>query len=263
MKLKEEDAKLLIRESSSEKSVLVGGQAVAFWAGYYGIQSRLPALTTDIDYLGTAADARKADARISFRHALKIATFDDATPNTAVITVELEGYDEPILIDYLASIVGLDSRDVRKGAVLIDFDGVRLHVLHPLQLLESKIHNLYRIESKRTAEGIEQARLAIEIAGAFVAGQVDEKRDQKQLTGLIDNIGKFAATTPACFSRLAFSLECLDALPAKVFEDCVLPRLFHEKRWPQLKNAVNASTDKLQKQIGPQVAPGKGWQNNK
>ena len=88
MKLKEEDAKVLIKESSSDKTVLVGGQAVAFWASFYSIESRLPALTSDIDYMATAAEAKKANAKITFKHSLKVATMDDATVNAAVTCSE-------------------------------------------------------------------------------------------------------------------------------------------------------------------------------
>jgi hypothetical protein len=250
MRLEEEDAKLLIRESSSDKSILVGGQAVAFWAGYYGIKSELPSLTSDIDYLGSAADARKADARITFKHSLKIATLDDATPNTAVITVEIEGYESPVLIDYLASIIGVDAREIHKGAVLVEFDGVPLHVLHPLALLESKIHNLYRIEAKRGAEGREQARLAIEIARAFLIDQINAGLAQKDLLRLVQQVAKFAATIEACFSRIRFSLECLHALPERIHETGVLPAPFQERQWPQLVKAIERTTAKLRLRFG-------------
>ena len=47
--LKPEDAALLIGQTHSENTVLIGGQAVAFWIGYFDIQAQLPALTDDID----------------------------------------------------------------------------------------------------------------------------------------------------------------------------------------------------------------------
>lgn len=235
MSLRPEDAALLIAQTRSDSTVLIGGQAVAFWISYFSIEPRLPGLTADIDYLGTKAEARRASARLKIRHKLKVATFDDATPNTALLSVEMEGYPEPVLIDYLASIIGVETKAIEKSAVIVEFQGEPLRVLHPLQLLQAKMWNLYRLEEKRTPEGIEQARLAIEIAAAFIR-QAD--MHQRELLDAIEAVGKFAATLPARFAAETYGLDCLKAIPGSVFREGVLPPQFHEKRWPQILAAT-------------------------
>lgn len=241
MNLKPEDAAQLIAQTHSKGTVLIGGQAVAFWAGYFGIASRLPALTADIDYLGTKAEAIRASHRLKLRHELKVATLDDATPNAAVLSVKMDGYPEPIIIDYLAAIIGLESRAIAKSAITVEFEKESLRVLHPLQLLEAKIWNLYSLETKRTPEGIEQARLAIEIGAAFI----DQARmSQKELLKAIEVIARFAATVPARYAREHFDLDCLKAIPAPIFQDGILPPVFHEKRWPQLVAAAGQKQSK-------------------
>jgi hypothetical protein len=238
VKLKPEDAALLIGQTRSENTVLIGGQAVAFWIKYFNIQAQLPALTEDIDYLGTRAEAKRVSARLKIRHKLKIATFDDHTPNSALLSVEMEGYPEPVLIDYLATIIGVESKAIEESAVVVEFQGEPLRVLHPLQLLQAKIWNIYRLEGKRTPEGIEQARLAIEIAAAFIERG---NTSQRELLDAIEAIGKFAATVPARFAAGQYGLDCLKAIPASVFREGVLPEDFHNKRWPQiLANAARS-----------------------
>jgi hypothetical protein len=232
--LKPDDAALLIELTRSGSSVLIGGQAVAFWIRYFNIESRLPGLTGDVDYLGTKAEAKRASSQLKLRHRLNIATLDDATPNTAVLSVDMEGYPDPVLIDYLASIIGIESKDIEKTAILVEFQGKPLRVLHPLLLLQAKIWNLYRLEEKRTPEGIEQARLAIEIAAAFIR---EADIDQKELLNAIEATGKFAATTPARFAR-RYGLDCMQAIPDTVFKEGVLPEAFHKKRWPQIVGAA-------------------------
>ncbi len=59
MNLRPEDAALLIAQTRSEKTVLIGGQAVAFWIRQFRIRPRLAALTVDIDFLGTKAEAKR------------------------------------------------------------------------------------------------------------------------------------------------------------------------------------------------------------
>ena len=231
MILKPEDAALLIAQTRSENTVLIGGQAVAFWIRQFNIQPQLPALTVDIDFLGTRNDAKTVSARLKIPHMLKIATFDDHTPNSALLSVDMEGYPEPVLIDYMASIIGVESNAIQKSAVAVEFQGQPLRVLHPLQLLQAKIWNLYRLVGKRTPEGIEQARLAIEIAAAFVEQAGMSQRD---LLDAIEAIGRFAPTQPARFAADTYGLDCLRAIPASVFQDGVLPDNFHKKRWPQI-----------------------------
>lgn len=233
--LKPQDAAALVAQTRSDKAVLIGGQAVAFWAQYFGIQPRLPALTRDIDYLATTAEARRISARLRIPHKLRIASLDDHTPNSAVITVEIRGYPEPVLIDYLASIIGMKSEAIEKSAVITEFEGEPIRVLHPLHLLQAKIWNLYRLEDKRTPEGIEQARLAIEIAAAFVE---KTKMSRRALLNAVEAVGRFAATVPARFAADRFQLDCLKAIPQSVFRKGVLPLEFHNKRWPQILAAA-------------------------
>lgn len=232
MSLKPEDAARLIAQTSSENTVLIGGQAIALWCKQYGIEPRLPVLTEDVDYLGTKSEARRISARLKIPHTLKIATFDDATPNSALLRVELEGRPEPVLVDYLASIVGVNSKDLERSAVVVEYEGQTLRVIHPVLLLKSKISNLYLLENKRTREGLEQARLAIQVVAAYIEHSGMNQRD---LLDVIEALGRFAATTPARFAAKEFGLRCLDAIPKSAFKEGVLPREFHSKRWPQLR----------------------------
>ena len=231
MNLRPEDAALLIAATRSENTVLIGGQAIAFWIKYFNIQPKLPGLTVDIDYLGTKTDAKRVSDRLKIRHKFKAATLDDNTPSSALLSVEMDGYPEPVLIDYMASIIGVESNAIKKSAVTVEFQGEPLRVLHPLQLLQAKIWNLYRLEQKRTPEGIEQARLAIEIAAAFIE-QADMQ--QRELLNTIEAIGRFAQTVPARFASDNYRLDCLKAVPASVLREGVLPEAFHKKRWPQI-----------------------------
>ncbi len=233
--LKPKDAAALVAQTRSDNTVLIGGQAVAFWIQYFGIQPRLPALTGDIDYLATIAEAKRISARLKIPHKLKTATLDDHTPNSAVLSVNMPGYQEPVLIDYLVSIVGVKSEAIEKSAVVVKYDGVTIRVIHPLHLLQAKIGNLYHLEDKRNPEGIEQTRLAIEIVAAFI-GQ--SKMSRRELLKTVEAIGKFAATTPARFAAENYQFDCLKAIPKSVFQEGVLPAEFHNKRWPQIKSAA-------------------------
>lgn len=238
MTLKQDDANTLIRETASTKSVLVGGQAVAFWISYFKIPPLLDALTLDIDYLATATEAKRAHAKLSFPSKLNVATMDAATPNTALLSVELKGYDQPILVDYLAHIIGPTTRQIERSAVEIEYAGTTIRVIHPLLLLQSKIANLHRLEIKRSKEGIEQARLAIAIAAAYIDDLIKLKAAQREILRAVQSISKFAATEPARYVHEHFGLECFDAIPASALQPGVLPEKFHTHQMPRLKTTI-------------------------
>ncbi len=68
--------------------MLVGGQAVNFWASFY--QGRVPALareapftSKDIDFCGDERAVRDCAERLGGTP--RVATFDDATPNTGTV----------------------------------------------------------------------------------------------------------------------------------------------------------------------------------
>ena len=244
MRLKQDDAAALISQTASKDSVIVGGQAVAFWSTFFGIQPRLPSLTEDIDYLATSAEAKRASARVTFRHVLRIATLDDATPNTAILSVYLPGHKDPIVIDYLSMIEGVDSKQVEQTAVSIEYLGQPIKVIHPLSLLRSKISNLYKFDKKRSPEGIEQARLAIEIASAFVETIVQSAVPKRDLLNAVQSIARFAATNPARYAMEHYGLDCFDGIARSALVPGVLPALFHEKQWPRLVAAAGRKKKK-------------------
>lgn len=229
--LKPEDAATLIGQTRSDQSVLVGGQAVAFWVKQFDLKPRLAALTVDIDFLATKAEAKRIAARLKVPHVLKAAELDHNTPNSAVLLVSLGAYPQPVIVDFMAGIIGVDSKAVAESAVTIEFNGEPLRVIHPLHLLQSKIANLYHLSAKRSDAGVEQARLAIKIVAAYLERARLSTRERLKA---IESIGKHAVTAPARYARENFGLDSLKAVPRSLLREGVLPKHFLEKRWPQI-----------------------------
>jgi len=165
-----------------------------------------------------------------------VVSLQDATSNSAILLVPIPGYDEPVIIDYLAVITGLESKAIQQSAVTVVIEGQNIRVLHPIQLLQAKIWNLYQLPEKRTPEGIEQARLAIEIAAAYVQ---ETYTSQRELLDAIEAIAKFTATMPARKVKEVYGLDCGNAIPTSAFEAGLLPPEFHARRWPQLQRMMS------------------------
>src|SRR5712692_10239838 len=75
----------------SPRGLLVGGQALAFWADQLQVQrpaDLVSGVTADADFIGDAALASELGKRLGWH--TWIATLDEATPQTAKVTRRLE-----------------------------------------------------------------------------------------------------------------------------------------------------------------------------
>ncbi|WP_139841104.1 hypothetical protein [Methylocaldum sp. SAD2] len=133
----------LIAQIGDQDAVLIGVQAVALWTQFYHLTPNLPVLSSDIDFLGDSDAAEQASEKlIRYAARLYLPNLDDPTPNSGKIALDLPGHPDPIEIDYLYAITGLDSDDIARRAVTLNLNQHRLKILHPVQCLESKIANL-------------------------------------------------------------------------------------------------------------------------
>jgi hypothetical protein len=139
--LTEEEIDQILR-SCDGRALLVGGQALAFWAQHYQVKP-LGVLsvnvTSDADFVGTAQVARDLSQSLKplgWRY--RQPSVDDATPQTAKLSKRIEGQGIK-QIDFLDSIVGLKTEGIQQRAVVLNLtDGIRVRVLHPLDVLESR-----------------------------------------------------------------------------------------------------------------------------
>lgn len=234
--LTEEEVSEILRACDGE-ALLVGGQALAFWAQYYQITPLgvlAQHVTSDADFLGSAPAARKlAEALRPQGWRYWPVSMDDATAQTGKLSKRIEGQGIK-QIDFLGNIVGLATDRIKQRGVVVSLaDGGRLQVLHPLDVLESRLKNLAELPSKRDRQGVAQAQLAIDIVRGYLE-QLLASGDLRQLLNAIERVGCIALdkTLNAVFHD--FSLHPLAAVPA----DRVPSEEFQTRRWPQIRKLV-------------------------
>ncbi len=141
--------------------VLVGGQAVNFWASHY--ESRVPELaregpftSKDIDFCGDREVVRICAARLN--GTARLPTLDNATPNSGTV-VFVDGAGITRTLDIVAAPFGLDAAEVHATALPIDIldddnrpTGVRFHVMHPVLSMESRVHNVVGLRADYDTE---------------------------------------------------------------------------------------------------------------
>jgi hypothetical protein len=89
-------------------------------------------------------------------------------------------------VDFLSGVVGLTTKDLIRRAIEMEMPDIgRLRVIHPIDVLDSRIQNLHLLPEKRTDAGIAQSRLAVDVARAFIRLEV-ATRDERACLKLLE-----------------------------------------------------------------------------
>ena len=221
--------------SMGKGDILVGGQALAFWVGYYGIQfklpDRIPAISMDGDILGTQSSARKIAAGMGGRSTP--APKDAITILIAQVTIDI-GNQRFLNVDILDRINGLTNQDVRKRALPVSRNGKSFLVMHPLDVFISRARNILSIPSKQDEKGQLQLELGVRVARQFIE---DIAQKDQPLAAKAANIAfnEYRESGKKIFDR--WDIDLFDAIP---LDSITLPAFVENQ-----KKHMIAAHDKL------------------
>lgn len=222
--------------------ILVGGQALAFWAAYYRTPAPTIAITKDVNLLGTRADverlARGLDAKAVFPH--KIAT----TMLVGQVLKNLPGGDY-LNIDVMFRVYGnIATEAIADRAVLAENPAGRFRVMHPIDVLQGRLENVYGLPSKQDEHGVAQLRLAIDIARTFVgdiACQEATGADDSARPVVLRHLARLEGLGLSDAGRKVakrYGVHVADAIDP---EPVVHIKSFMTKKLPQLLNLMSAA----------------------
>jgi hypothetical protein len=215
----------------AQDAVLVGGQAVAFWASFFNVPVP-PALgayvTKDSDFLGNREDV----ARIA-SGTQGVALYPHQRGITALagqVRIDLSG-EKYLNIDVLHRIVGFDDGDsIRKRAQEAVLGRARFKAMHPLDCLRSRLENLHKIPEKRGEAGAAQAELAARVVGRYLETVLEAGTERLALKA-IESVAKMAFGPAGRFAYGSFGVDLLEAVPVRRISN----RKFLDVRWPQIR----------------------------
>jgi hypothetical protein len=231
--------------------VLVGGQAVNFWAHVY--EGRVPTVardapftSKDIDFCGDQRSVRVCAERLNGR--ARVATFDDATPNSGtVVFADAEGVSRTL--DVVSAPFGLDGVEVHDTALAVEIiddtgspTGVRFYVMHPVLSMESRVHNVVGLPGAYdTEQGRKQLRVSILCAREYMLdvldGRIDAEEPPRTVLKLNERIFRFCMRDH--HAKELYRAKGVDAAEA-IVDDARLPAAFREKRLPQIMQQLSA-----------------------
>ena len=135
----------------SPRGLLVGGQALAFWADHLHVKrppNLVSGVTAHADFIGDAVLAKSLGKCLGWE--TWIPALDDATPQTGKVSHRLKngGVKQ---VDFLSGVAGLTTKDLARRAVEMEVPEIgHLRVIHPIDVLDSRIQNLHLLPEKRT-----------------------------------------------------------------------------------------------------------------
>jgi len=220
--------------------VLVGGQALALWSQIYHVpppDELSGGISADIDFIGSVSAAKTVGQALNRSGgSWKLHEVDpgDATPQTAKLslTVKEEGYKE---IDFLGAIVGVNTEQVKARAVEMRLPGLSrgVKIIHPLDLLASRLHNLATIPEKRDAQGVAQGRLAISVVRAFIS-RAQSTLQERDVFPFVEEVRRIALSKTLGRVYYEYGFDVLSAVPVELFKN----EDFLTKRWPRIQAQV-------------------------
>jgi hypothetical protein len=209
--------------------VLVGGQALAYWMAIYDVPfPQSAAVTIDADFLTVSAD----DGDIVINVASAIGGISKVNPahvmSALVGTVEKAlGGGQFVSFDFIFKVFGMGEAGVRKRSHAVEMLGATVRVMDPLDVLESRLKNLYALPEKQTTNGVDQLRCAIEVMRVL---QDREALAWDEHGALIEAIARFAREDAGRKVAARFGVHVADA----VIRPINAPTNFLQKRWPQV-----------------------------
>jgi len=237
-------------ESANSDLVLVGGQALAFWAGHYDVpepDELGPAVSRDVDFLtrnaGDSSPLRAFARAIGGRAIVQPIETLTALVGSAVAPSEGGTYN----VDLLARVVGLDRDQVYEHAVEVPLadSAARIRVMHPVHVLQSRNANLHELASKQDAIGCKQFALSIAVARAYLEDRIaaigalrglgERQRERAVLSALRRGI-EYSGDDAARKNAQRYGLHLADAIPAWL----ITSPAFWSEEWPHLRARMSA-----------------------
>lgn len=226
---------------SDRHVVLVGGQALAFWAAqiapYDDTAAAAISASVDIDFQARPSDARRAAAQLGVE--VRIPMLDEPSVHTGLVRF-VDRHGATRTLDFIECPHGLEASNVRETALEVVLPGaderpVSFWVMHPERCLRSRIYNA-DLPGKRTPLAITQMRAAVAIVRAFGVAQLEAGVGEKAVRAVNEAVFELAYHDRRSHRALVdFNVDVMAALTTD-------PRL-HEAhlqvRVPQMRRLVH------------------------
>jgi hypothetical protein len=224
--------------------VLIGGQAVNYWAERYlgtepGLKKHLPFTSADIDFCGNRNDVQHIAGQLKLAPA-----FPPKVAMTGLAgTIPLRIGDEHTNIEIVRSVPGVPAGMVDALAIEMEWNGKTVRVLDPISLLICKIELALTV-SQAKRQDIEHLNILLHCVRGFLREMLLEvgkvNVPAKAWLGAVNRLAKLSKSTHGRKAAKKFGIEWREILPEPEISKSkdVKISLFREKQlagknWPR------------------------------
>ena len=223
------------------QALIVGGHAVNFWAEQLleeepELKAFHPFTSEDLDLHRPGLPAHEFLMRIASRTEGERDPFGKAWTIVGRIYTIQNRQGASLLIDSLKAVSGLRPEDIQKGKLTLDWQGVRLHVLHPIVLLKAKAHNVLHID-QRYRQDEKHVRMLVPSIRGFIRRLVDSAvstGDARPLLNALEQLLKTTSHREVTAAAETLTLDLAQTLPLSDLRGCRVAKVanFLARRLP-------------------------------
>jgi len=232
--------------------VVVGGQAVSIWADRYlasepELRQYLPFTSKDLDLLGDYLD---------LEHLAKVTGFKKE-PAPHKLLIPSAGYLEipragaqPIKVEVLKRIHGVMTAEAKATALVVEQEGIRYRVLHPVILLKAKLEAAIGLPQDKPGQERQDIR-HLKIVLLCVRGFLRElimtveagELPSRDCVNLLEETMALAMTRSGIKARKKHGIDWTTVLPITALEhvSSVKLRNFRDKRLPRWQDTLQSA----------------------
>lgn len=202
----------VFKAASINDSILVGGQALAFWIDHY--QIKVPdelSVTIDVDILGDLSSLFNISEELKIKAVRQSPKVMSAL--VGLININ-QNENEKSTVDVIHKISGMDKESVKRKALKAEFNGIGILVMHPVDVLESRFRNVAMFKDRRSnPKYITQCELSCLVVNAYIKNCLKNGMERLALKA-IEAIVLISKTEPGkCATRIG--IELIKSLPLK------------------------------------------------
>lgn len=229
------------------EAVIVGGQAVNFWAEVFQaeepeILQYRPFTSRDLDLHRLVPEAARMLATQALETEKEQNPFGKAfTIVSHTFRIETEA-GRTLMIDSLKMVNGLTPREVKLGTVTAEYHKVIVRVLNPIVCFKSKIHNLRNLP-QQDRQDEKHVRLLMPCCRAFVRRLLQEAQgsgNYRQVLNALEQVIKVTSSSATQLVAQSLGMALLQTVPLDEISDNKHPKIVHftTKRLPEWRRRL-------------------------
>ncbi len=235
-----------VRNEQGAPPLLIGGQAVNYWAELYsaeepGLAKWRPFTSEDIDFQGSREDVRLIALQLGLAP-----VFPRPVEMTALAgMIPFKRGDLKSQIEVVSSVPGVPAKLLEETALEVTWENYRIRVIDPISLLCAKAHLALKVPQKGRRDA-DHVAIMVLCVRAFLRGALSKVADHSlpahNWLAAVERVLTLSDSTTGAKTARRFGTDWTEVLPFKEIGISTAPRIisFQERRVPRWKAKIGS-----------------------